>query len=274
MAGVFYPRMGRIPNDEKGGRHELIEGVPGFELLVRWTFCATGDVTCDGARSGDALRSTPAPTVPLSPVTPAPVVPRLGSKQAQVEEGKALIPLICGGSAACEGQLELLAPTAKGAVAARGRATRLGSAGKGKAATVVYGKASYKLAAGAKGKVTVKLNRRGKKLLAKRAKATVTLRLAPKGGTATTAKLTLKRAARRSAEATVRSATEFGAAVKLAPECVPGRGVRGKPAQGRHVPGRDGTGRRTVRTWAVLRLPSTNAVRETRDGRVTTLHLS
>jgi hypothetical protein len=187
MAGAFYPRMGRIPNDEKGGRHEILEGVPGFELLVRWTFCATGDVTCAGAPP-----ATPGPTVPLSPKAPAPVVPRLGSKQAQVEEGKALVPLICGGSAACEGQLELLAPAASGAVAAR---AATGSAAlKGKAATVVYGKAAYKLAAGAKGKVRVKLNRRGKKLLAKHAEATVTLRLAPKGGTATTAKLTLKRA--------------------------------------------------------------------------------
>jgi hypothetical protein len=179
MAGAFYPRMGRIPNDEKGGRHELIEGVPGLELLVRWTFCATGDVTCAGAPP-----VAPAPTVPLSPKTPAPVVPRLGSKQAQVEENKALVPLICGGSAACEGQLSLLAPAA-GA-----------SAVKAKPKTIVYGSASYKLAAGAKGTIKVKLNSRGKKLLAKHAKATVTLRLSPKGGTATTAKLTLKRASR------------------------------------------------------------------------------
>jgi hypothetical protein len=178
MVGVFYPRLGRIPNDSKGGRHELLEGVPGYELLVRWTFCATGDVTCAGTPP-----VTPGPTVPLSPKTPAPVVPRLSSKQAQVEEGKALIPLVCGGSAACEGQIALLAPAAKG-VAAR------------VAATVVYGKAAYKLAAGAKGKVSVKLNRRGKQLLAKRTQATVTLRLAPKGGTATTAKLTLKRASK------------------------------------------------------------------------------
>jgi hypothetical protein len=184
MAGAFYPRMGRIPNDEKGGRHEIYEGVPGIELMVRWTFCATGDVTCAGTPP-----VAPLPTVPPSPVTPAPVVPRLGSKQAQVEENKALIPLICGGSVACEGSLELLAPTAKGSIAARASA-----ATKGKAA-IVYGKSSYKLAAGAKGKVAVKLNRLGKALLKKHAQATVTLRLAPKGGTATTAKLTLKRAA-------------------------------------------------------------------------------
>jgi hypothetical protein len=189
MAGAFYPRMGRIPNDEKGGRHEIYEGVPGIELLVRWTFCATGDVTCAGAPP-----VTPGPTVPLAPNPPKPVVPRLGSKQAQVEENKALVPLICGGSVGCEGSLELLALTGKARVAARGAATA-SAAGKGKPATVVYGKASYKLAAGAKGKISVKLNRLGKALLKKRSRATVTLRLTPKGGTATTAKLTLKRAA-------------------------------------------------------------------------------
>jgi hypothetical protein len=189
MAGAFYPRMGRIPNDEKGGRHEIYEGVPGIELMVRWTFCATGDVTCNGTPP-----VAPPPQVPLSPVVPKPVVPRLGSKQAQVEENKALIPLVCGGSAACEGTLELLANGAKGGAARAATASAAGKA-KGKPATVVYGKASYKLAAGAKGKVKVKLNRLGKALLKKHAQASVTLRMTPKGGTATTAQLTLKRAA-------------------------------------------------------------------------------
>jgi len=193
MAGIFYPRMGRIPNDEKGGRHEIYEGVPGIELLVRWTFCPTGDVTCAGVPP--AAPGPTVPTVPLAPTSPPPVVPRLGSRQAQVEEGKALVPLVCGGNAACEGQLALLAPTATGSSAARPAPTLAGSAAKGKAATVVYGTASYALAAGAKGTVKVKLNRRGKKLLANHAKATVTLRMTPKGGTASTAGLTLKRAA-------------------------------------------------------------------------------
>jgi hypothetical protein len=184
MAGAFYPRMGRIPNDEKGGRHEIYEGVPGIELMVRWTFCATNDLTCNGA-APTAPPTTPGPTVPLSPTAPAPVVPRLGSKQAQVEEGKALIPLVCGGSAACEGRLELLAQTAGASAAGK------------KPAAIIYGTAGYKLAAGAKGKISVKLNRRGKKLLTKHPKATVSLRLTPKSGTATTASLTLKRATKR-----------------------------------------------------------------------------
>lgn len=187
MAGAFYPRMGAIPNDQSGGRHEIYEGVPGIELLVRWTFCATGDVTCAGTPP-----TTTGPQVPLAPNPPKPVVPRLGSKQAQVEENKALIPLVCGGSAACEGSLELLA-NAKGAAARAATASATGK--KGKAATVLYGKSSYKLAAGAKGKVAVKLNRLGKALLKKRAQVKVTLRMTPKGGTATTASLTLKRAA-------------------------------------------------------------------------------
>jgi hypothetical protein len=182
MAGAFYPRLGRIPNDSQGGRHELLEGVPGYELLVRWTFCAAGDATCTpGATTGSPAGPT-GPTGPVAPPPARPLAPKLGAKQAQVKEGSALVGLICGGNAACEGQLSLLAPTAAA------------SAVKGKPKTVVYGTANYKLAAGAKGTVSVKLNRRGKKLLAKHAKATVTLRLAPKGGTATTARLTLKRA--------------------------------------------------------------------------------
>lgn len=184
MAGVFYPRMGRIPNDEKGGRHEIQEGVPGFELLVRWTFCATGDVTCAGATPGGGGGGGTTGSVVPPPLTPG-AAPQLGAKQAQVKEGNALVGLICGGNAACEGQLALLAPTAGASVA------------KGKVKTIVYGSAGYKLAAGAKATIKVKLNRRGKKLLTKHAKATVTVRLAPSGGTATTAKLTLKRAAPR-----------------------------------------------------------------------------
>jgi hypothetical protein len=190
MAGVFYPRMGQIPNDEKGGRHEIQEGVPGYELLVRWTFCAAGDASCGGGgAAGGAAPGGGGATGPVVPPPAAGGVARLGAKQAQVKEGNALVGLICGGDAACEGRLSLLAPTAAGSSTAP-RATA--STAKGKAKKVVYGTAGYKLAAGAKGTVKVKLNRRGRKLLAKHAKATVSLRLAPKGGKATTASLTLK----------------------------------------------------------------------------------
>jgi hypothetical protein len=36
-AGFYYPRMGAIPNDAGGGRHE--GGLPGIEVLMRWTWC-------------------------------------------------------------------------------------------------------------------------------------------------------------------------------------------------------------------------------------------
>lgn len=124
---------------------------------------------------------------PASTTGPAPkgaagaAAPRLAGNQAAVDGGKALVNLVCGGDAACEGKLSLLGSTATASVAGR------------KPKPIVYGGASYKLAAGAKDSVKVTLNAKGKKLLRNHAKATVTLRLAPKGGTATTAKLTLKR---------------------------------------------------------------------------------
>jgi Ca2+-binding RTX toxin-like protein len=39
-AGAFYPRLGAIPNDSGGGRHEA--GIPGFEVLMQWTFTPAG----------------------------------------------------------------------------------------------------------------------------------------------------------------------------------------------------------------------------------------
>ena len=190
MAGAFYPRLGRIPNDSQGGRHELIEGVPGFELLVRWTFCAAGDTSCAPPTAGAAPPAGPAPAAPPAPAPGAtpppkgpavPSAPRLAGNRATVQGANALVPLVCGGDAACEGKLSLLASTATASTAGK------------KPKPVVYGAASYKLAAGAKGTVKVTLNAKGKKLLREHAKATVTLRLAPKGGTATTAKLVLSR---------------------------------------------------------------------------------
>lgn len=186
MAGAFYPRLGRISNDSQGGRHEIQEGVPGFELLVRWTFCPAGDATCTpGAAppAGPTTAPQPAPTTPApTPNGPGgPRAPRLAGNQAAVQGGDALVNLVCGDAAACEGRLSLLGSAAT--------ASAVGA----KAKPVVYGGATYKLAAGAKGTVKVTLNGKGKKLLRKHPKATVTLRLAPKGGTATTAKLTLSR---------------------------------------------------------------------------------
>ena len=184
MAGAFYPRLGRVPNDSQGGRHEIQEGVPGFELLVRWTFCPAGDATCTpGAAPPAGPTTAPQPvTTPAPQGAGGPRAPRLAGNQATVQGGDALVNLVCGGNAACEGRLSLLGSTATA------------SAAGAKAKPVVYGGATYKLAAGVKGTVKVGLNTKGKKLLRKHPKATVTLRLAPKGGKATTAKLTLTRA--------------------------------------------------------------------------------
>lgn len=184
-AGAFYPRMGQIGNDSGGGRRE--EGVPGLEVLVRWTFCAAGDVSCTpGAAPPVAAPATPpAAAAPVPGPAPKgagrPAAPRLAANQAVVEGAKALVNLVCGGDAACEGKLALLGATATASAAGK------------KPRPPVYGTASYKLAAGAKGTVKVTLNAKGKNLVRKHPKATVTLRLAPKGGTATTTKLTLKR---------------------------------------------------------------------------------
>jgi hypothetical protein len=185
-AGAFYPRMGQIGNDSGGGRRE--EGVPGLEVLVRWTFCPAGDATCTPGAVPPPVAAPTTPAPPATTPTPAPkgtggpVAPRLAGNAATVEGAKALVALVCGGDAACEGKLSLLGSTATASAAGK------------KPKPVVYGAASYKLAAGAKGTVKVTLNAKGKKLLRKHAKATVTLRLAPKGGAATTAELTLTRA--------------------------------------------------------------------------------
>lgn len=177
-AGAFYPRIGSNPNDSGGGRRE--EGAPGLEVLVRWTFCAAGDTSCQPG--GPA----PVPVTPTGPPAgPAAIVaPTLARKLAQVKENNALVNLLCGADAACQGQLELVSG---------GGALASASAGR-KPKPVVYGSSKYSLAAGAKGSIAVKLNRRGKALLRRNGQATVTLRVLPKGGAASTSKLTLKRA--------------------------------------------------------------------------------
>jgi hypothetical protein len=48
-AAFFYPRLGRQPRDASAGRRE--EGVPGFEVLIRWTWCPAG-ATCGDAPGG------------------------------------------------------------------------------------------------------------------------------------------------------------------------------------------------------------------------------
>lgn len=182
-AGAFYPRMGQIGNDSGGGRRE--EGVPGVEVLARWTFCPAGDASCTPGAPGPTPAPQPAPAAPQAPGPKGAggaAIPRLAGNGAPVQGGNALVNLVCGGDAACEGRLSLLGSTATASAAGK------------KAKPVIYGGASYKLGAGAKGSVKVALNAKGKTLMRKHARVTVTLRVAPKGGTATTASLTLKRA--------------------------------------------------------------------------------
>lgn len=176
-AGFFSPRMGTNPNDSGGGRREA--GAPGLEVLVRWTWCATGDASCQ-----------PGAIPPIAPISPpagpaAIIAPTLARKQAQVRDNQALVKLLCGADDACRGRLELV--SSGGALASASAAGR-------KPKPVVYGSAKYSLAAGSKGSVAVSLNRRGKQLLREHGQATVTLRLLPAGGPASTATLTLKRA--------------------------------------------------------------------------------
>lgn len=181
MAGAFYPRVGSIPNDSGGGRRE--EGVPGVEVLVRWTWCSASDASCQPGAAPPSGATTPPPAVtPTSPPAgPAAIIaPTLARKIAQVRENQALIGLLCGGNVACRGQLELVG---SGAVASAGRAAK----------RPVYGKASYKLGAGAKGTIEVGLNGRGRALLRKHERVSVTLRVLPKGGTLSTSTVTLAR---------------------------------------------------------------------------------
>lgn len=156
-AGIFYPRIGADPNDNGGGRRE--EGVPGFELTLRATWCGTKDTSCQPAGAADAA---------------------LAAQIAKVRAGRALVRMICNGNAACEGRLALVNPGAL-------------SSSAGAARTTTYGSAKYKLSAGGTATIKVKLNRKGKSLLRKRKKARVGIRVTPTSGSGSNGFLTLKR---------------------------------------------------------------------------------
>jgi hypothetical protein len=49
-AGFFYPRMGAQANDSGGGRHE--GGIPGIEVLLRWTWCGVTGTGKQGVTLG------------------------------------------------------------------------------------------------------------------------------------------------------------------------------------------------------------------------------
>lgn len=168
--------------------------MPGIEVLVRWTWCASGDASCQPG--GPAAPGPAAVTPTAPPAGPAAIIaPTLARRLAQVRDNQAFVRLLCGADAACRGRLELVGnPIARAASAARPAASAAPLAKPKKPPKPpVYGSVKYNLAAGAKGSVAVKLNRRGRALLSKREKATVTLRLLPKGGAPSATKLTLSR---------------------------------------------------------------------------------
>jgi hypothetical protein len=165
-AGFWYPRLSPNGQDVGGGRRET--GLPGVEVLVRWTWEPAG--AAGGGGGG--------------PVTPTPLAPGIALQGAngQIARGNALIPLICNGDAACAGRLQLLA-------------ARAGAAGKKKRKAkkpAVYGSARYSVAPGGQASVRVKLNRAAKKKLKGKRGLSVRVKVTPKGGSATTTSMKLK----------------------------------------------------------------------------------
>lgn len=153
-AGFLYPRLGALEGPGGGTRNN--ESIPGVEVLVQWTW-------------------TPPGVAPPPPQAPVVAAPSVAGRAARVAAGRALIGLVCGADAACQGTLELLS---RGALA--------------KKKVALYGKKSYAIAAGEDETVKVKLNSRGKRLLRNKKRAKVALRLTPTDGAPITAKLTLK----------------------------------------------------------------------------------
>ncbi len=183
MAGVFYPRMGQIANDSNGGRHEIQEGVPGYELLVRWTFCATGDVTCAGAP----------PVTPLTPPVASGPTGGTGGDRAAARQRRR-----CG-----EGRGSLRRPCLRRRRGLR-RPTLAGPPGGRR----VGGREEVETDHLRRRRLQDLCGRqedgvgeaeplRQEELLKKHARAAVSVRLTPKGGKATTSKLTLTRSGRQ-----------------------------------------------------------------------------
>ena len=137
-AGFIYPRLGAIPNDSGGGRRE--EGVPGFEVLMQWTWTPAG---------------SPAP-----PTTPGaqPVGPGRGPVSLLGDGGLAARNGFVGLQVQC-----LLTRDCRGVALLR---TRAGAAAAGKRRkSRVVGRKRIRIAGGKKARVRIRLNRRGRKLI-------------------------------------------------------------------------------------------------------------
>lgn len=175
-AGFFYPRLSANGQDQGGGRRE--EGVPGIEVLVRWTWQPPGAVVPQpgGGGGGGGQGGV------IGPVGPA----LAGRGATPVRRGNALVDLVCNGNATCAGQLQLLAARAGGAAAKpkKKKAKKLKS----------YGKARFSIPAGGKATIKVKLNKAGKKALKNKPKGvTVRLKMTPAGGAPIESRVKLKR---------------------------------------------------------------------------------
>lgn len=169
--GWFYPRLGPQDGRNTGGRPE--QGMPGTELLVRWTWVPAGTP----AGAGAALPTQPIPQNTTIDTRPLGLVLRGGF--ANIRSNNALIEVACRGNAICEGELAII--------------NLGGLAQKKKAVTYYSKKKKYKIAAGKDAIVKAALTRKARRLLKNKKQLKVALRITPKGGTATTTKLTLRK---------------------------------------------------------------------------------
>jgi len=203
-ASFYYPRLGAQPSDSQGGRNP--KGIPRVEVLLQYGFAPAGS---PGGGAGGANPPPPNPgggpqpapggAQPGPGAAPAPVVvvpqaqpPALRRTALRVVANRALLDLVCRGSAACGGTVELLARSA----ARQGSPPVSSAAATAKPAS--YGRARYSIVAGRSERVRVKLNARGRKLLRKRRTVRLALRVSPSGSAdGTTARITLKRPAKR-----------------------------------------------------------------------------
>jgi hypothetical protein len=187
----FYPRMGTVPGDGRpGGGRPVGSGLPGTELLVRWTWNSVPDPIVPPPAQNTPVAPPQGPVVvakqPPRTNTTGSIAPALLNPVLRVANNQALVQLLCKGDAACTGQLNVVnLPFA---------APRAATAKKGR--TTVYATARYTIKAGARGKIKVKLNAKGRALLKARRTQKKTLKLLlqirPKGGKITSKPVTFK----------------------------------------------------------------------------------
>jgi hypothetical protein len=174
-AGFFYPRIGALTNDEPAGRSE--GAVANFELLVNWTFCATGDPTCDPA-------AAPPPQQP--PVQPPPQQPPV-QPPPRPSNVFTLPPALACTAISCP--LSLIFPGPGTAVVSDAKATGRAVAASSKKKKPKYkpliAKTTTTVKAAGKLKLTFKLSSEGAAVFKKKGSLKVSIKLiyTPTGGT-------------------------------------------------------------------------------------------